>query len=191
MQPFTEALQNSSARVQAAAIVGLGRLGRKEAAEALLEVPVPTTYVAPAKGTEGPHATPNAAIIPAHLAVQALVSLDAVDACIQAIGTDHSTLALWALRYMHDPKAVEGLIYAYKAYKNQELQAEILTTLSRIYQKEAPYDGSWWWSTRPDTHGPYYQAIAWESSPAIKELFGERKKQIRCGGQAALCRSQW
>ena len=179
MQPFIEALQDSSARVQVAAIVGLGRLGREEAATALLEVPVPTTFVAPAQGMEGPHATPNAAIVPAHLAVRALVSLDAVDACVQAIGTDHSTLALWALRYMHDPKAVEGLIYAYKEYKNQALQAEILTTLSRIYQKEAPYDGSWWWSTRPDTHGPYYQAVAWESSPVIKDFLMKERNQSK------------
>ncbi|MEQ9437992.1 MAG: HEAT repeat domain-containing protein [Cyclobacteriaceae bacterium] len=184
MQPFIDALQDSSPRVQVAAIVGLGRLGRKEAAEALLEISVPTSFVAPEKGTEGPHATPNSAIIPAHLAVQALVSLDAVNACVQAIGTDHSTLALWALRYMHDPQAVEGLIYAYKEYKNEALRAEILTTLSRIYQKEAPYDGSWWWSTRPDTHGPYYKAVAWESSPEIKDfLMAERNKANTAGKQ--------
>lgn len=183
MQPFVEALKDSSARVQVAAIVGLGRLGRKEAAEALLQVPVPTPFVAPAKSTEGPHATPNAAIIPAHLAVRALVSLDAVTACVQAIGTDHSTLALWALRYMHDPKAVDGLIYAYKEYRNEALRAEILTTLSRIYQKEAPYDGSWWWSTRPDTHGPYYKAVAWESSPAIKDFLMEERKKSNAAGK--------
>ena len=184
LQPFIEALKDSSARVQVAAIVGLGRLGRQEAAQALLEVPVPTTFVDPEKGTEGPHANPNADIIPAHLAVRSLVSLDAVAACVQAIGTDHSALALWALRYMHDPQAVEGLIYAYKEYKNEALRSDILTTLSRIYQKEAPYDGSWWWSTRPDTHGPYYQAVAWESSPVIKDfLMGERNRTNAAGQQ--------
>ena len=144
---------------------------------------MPTTFVAPEKGTEGPHATPNSAIIPAHLAVQALVSIDAVNACVQAIGTDHSTMALWALRYMHDPQAVEGLIYAYKEYKNEALRTEILTTLSRIYQKEAPYDGSWWWSTRPDTHGPYYKAVAWESSPEIKDFLMTERNNTNAAGK--------
>ena len=173
IEPFLEGLKSSSDRVQAAAIIGLGRLGRIEAAPALLQVDVPASFAAPAKGTEGPHAIPNAAIVPAHLAVQALVSLHAVDASVDAIGSENSTLALWALRYMHDPKAVDGLIAAYPQAKDEELKKEILTTLSRLYQKEAPYDGSWWWSTRPDTHGPYYKGIVWESSPKIEKLLKE------------------
>ncbi|GAA4435288.1 hypothetical protein GCM10023188_27180 [Pontibacter saemangeumensis] len=173
IEPYIEGLKSSSERVQAAAIIGLGRLGRKEAAQALLQVDVPASFAAPAKGTEGPHATPNAAIVPAHLAVQALVSLNAVDATVDAIGTENSTLALWALRYMHDPKAVEGLMAAYQQAKDEKLKAEILTTLSRLYKKEAPYDGSWWWSTRPDTHGPYYKGITWEASPTIEKFLKE------------------
>ena len=186
MQPFVTALQDSSARVQAAAIIGLGRLGRPEAAQALLNVSVPPTFEAPTRGTEGPHATPNAAIVPAHLAVQALVSLHAVDACVQAIGTEQAPLALWALRYMHDPRAVEGLIYAYKEYNHQELRREILTTLSRLYQQEALYDGSWWWSTRPDTHGPYYHAVAWESSPVIEAFLTSERNKADAAGREFL-----
>lgn len=167
IKPFIDGLKNSSERVQIAAIIGLGRLGRMEAAPALLQVKVPSSFAAPAKGTEGPHATPNAPIIPAHLAVQALVNLNAVDACINAIGTENSTIALWALRYMHNPKAVNGLIAAYKQADDEELKKEIVTTLSRLYKKEASYDGSTWWSTRPDSHGPYYNGITWESSPKI------------------------
>lgn len=166
--PFTKALKEGTPRVQAAAIVGIGRLGRKEAAADLLTMKVPASFVAPAANTEGPHATPNSAIVLPHLAVRALVSLDAVGAAVKAIGTPQSTLALWALRYMHDPKAVNGLLAAYEKTSDKELKTNILTTLARLYQEEAPYDGSWWWSTRPDTHGPYYKAITWESSPAIK-----------------------
>jgi putative heme-binding domain-containing protein len=168
--PFIQGLQDPSERVRVAATVGLGRLNRQEAAQALLQVPVPASFVAPAKGTEGPHATPNAAIIPAHVAVRALVSLQAVDACVNAIGTANSTIALWALRYLHTPKAVDGLIAAYHKSQNAELKKQILTTVSRLYKKEAPYDGSWWWSTRPDTHGPYYKGITWESSPQIRDF---------------------
>ena len=170
IEPFIAALGDPSARVQAAAIVGLGRLGRKEAVSALLQVKVPASFVSPAKDIEGPHATPNSAIIPAHLAVRSLISLNAIDECINAIGTEHSTIALWALRYMQEQKVVDGLIAAYKNTTNQELKANILTTLARLYKKEAPYEAQTWWSTRPDGHGPYYNAVEWEASPAIKKL---------------------
>ncbi|WP_247236600.1 c-type cytochrome [Telluribacter sp. SYSU D00476] len=176
VEPFMNALNDASPRVRSAAIIGLGRLDRKEAVQALLSTPVPASFVAPALGAEGPHATPNSAIILPHLAVKALVNLNAVDEAVQAIGTKNSTLALWALRYMHDPKAVNGLLKAYDTAKEAELKKQIITTLARLYKQEAPYDGSWWWSTRPDTHGPYYKAIEWESSPAIKNLLVKEVK---------------
>ncbi|QNF32968.1 heme-binding protein [Adhaeribacter swui] len=183
--PFLQALKDPSERVQVAAIIGLGRLGRPEVAEALLQTKVPASFVAPAKNTEGPHATPNAAIIPAHLAVRALVNLNAVDASVKALNSDNATLALWTLRYMHDPKAVDGLISAYQQTQDANRKKEILTTVARLYQKEAPYDGSWWWSTRPDTHGPYYKGITWEASPKIAEfLKNEWNKADETGKQA-------
>jgi putative heme-binding domain-containing protein len=174
LEPFLDGLKDSNERVQAAAIVGLGRLGRVEAADALLAIDVPSSFVAPAKGEEGPHATPNAAIIPAHLAVQSLVKLHAVEQTAAAISSNPD-LALWVLRYMHDPKAVDRLIAAYQEAKaketdNQALQQKILATLARLYQKEADYDASWWWGTRPDTHGPYYRPVTWESSDKIRDL---------------------
>jgi putative heme-binding domain-containing protein len=170
VEPFLNALENGNAREKLAAAIGLGRLGRPEGAQALLKVKVPGSFVAPAKGTEGPHAIPNSAIVTPHIAVRALVALNAVDACVKAIGTENSTIALWALRYMHDPKAVDGLIAAYGKTSDKALKDQILTTLGRIYKKEADYDGSWWWSTRPDTHGPYYKAVDWESSAKVKDF---------------------
>src|SRR5690606_25829911 len=110
MRPFVEGLKDPSERVQVAAIVGLGRLEQQEAAKYLLEVKVPSSLKAPEEGSEGLHATPNASIIPAHLAVRSLVKLNAVDAAVNAIGSQNSRIALWSLRYMHDPKAVDGLI---------------------------------------------------------------------------------
>ncbi|GAB4051487.1 DUF7133 domain-containing protein [Spirosoma litoris] len=170
VEPFMQALKDPSDRVRLAAMIGLGRLGKVEAAPALLQVAVPASFVEPAKGTEGPHATPNAALVPAHIAVRTLVKLNAVDACLSAIGTGNSTLALWALRYMHDPKAVDGLIAVYQRATDAILKKQILVTLARLYKKEADYDGSWWWGTRPDTHGPYYKGVTWESSTAIEKL---------------------
>ena len=168
--PFLSGLNDTSRRVELAAIIGLGRLGRVEAAEALLNVHVPASFVAPPKGQEGPHATPNPDILPPHIAVRSLVRLNAVDACVAAIGTKDSTLALWALRYMHDPKAVDGLIAAYRKSGDAALKSQILSTLARLYQMETPYDGTWWWSTRPDSHGPYYKPMTWASSDTIKSL---------------------
>ena len=169
-EPFLEGLKDASPRVQAAAIVGLGRLGRTEAAAALLQTKVPASFTAPAKETEGPHATPNAPIVLPHLAVQALVNLHAVDAAVANINTANSALALWTLRYMHDPKAVTGLVGAYRVSKDEKVKKQILTTLARLYKKEDAYDASWWWGTRPDSHGPYYKAVLWESSPAIEKF---------------------
>ncbi|MDR7130886.1 putative heme-binding domain-containing protein [Algoriphagus sp. 4150] len=175
LDPFIGGVTDPNDRVKSASIVALGRIGNPQAAEELLKVKVPASFKQPDKGTEGPHATPNSAIILPHVAVKALVELDAVDATLAAIGTENSKIALWALRYMHDPKAVDGLIKAYGNTEDMELKAEILGTLSRLYKKEAPYDGSWWWGTRPDTHGPYYKGITWESSDKIKDfLIGER-----------------
>ncbi len=132
---------------------------------------------------EGPHATPNSAIIPAHVAVRALVNLYAVDASVAAIGTPNSTIALWALRYMYDPKAVNGLIAAYKKNKDAAVKKQILITLSRLYKKETPYEGLTWWSTRPDSHGPFYKGMEWGSSPAIKSFLTTERKKADVAGR--------
>jgi putative heme-binding domain-containing protein len=181
-EPFLKGIKDPSIRVRVASMIGLGRLGRVDAAKALLQTRVPSSFVAPERHVEGPHATPNAAIVPAHIAVRALVSLNAVDACVNAIPTPNGTLALWALRYMHDPKAVNGLIAAYKKSKDVNLKNQILITLSRLYTKEAPYEGLTWWSTRPDSHGPYYKGVEWESSPAIKTLLTEEWNKADAAG---------
>ncbi len=170
IEPFLSGLKDPSERVEVAAIVGLNRLGRIAAAQALLATPVPATFVAPAKNEEGPHAKPNSPIILPHLAVRALVGMNAVDACVNAIGTPNSTLALWALRYMYDAKAVDGLIKAYARVKDDKTKKQILVTLSRLYKKEADYDASWWWGTRPDSHGPIYKGVTWDGSPRIEQF---------------------
>ncbi|XOV92494.1 MAG: c-type cytochrome [Bacteroidota bacterium] len=167
IEPYLKSVHDANPRVQAVAIVGLGRLGKMEAASRLLEIQVPESAKAPLMGTEGPHATPNAEIILPHLAVRSLVELNAVDAILDAIDSNPK-LALWALRYMHDPKVVDGLISKYQESDISSIKNEILTTLSRLYHEEAPYDGSWWWGTRPDTHGPYYKVITWGLSDKIK-----------------------
>ncbi|MBD3662145.1 MAG: heme-binding protein, partial [Arenibacter algicola] len=172
-EPFVNALKSDSDRVKAAAIIGLGRLGKKEVANDLLEIPVPNSFTAPEMGAEGPHARPNADIVVPHLAVKALVKLDAVDACVSALGTDQRDMALWAMRYMHSPKVVDGMIKAYENTEDDVFKDKIIHTLARIYHQEAPYDTSWWWSTRPDTHGPYYKTLEWDYTPVIRSFLRE------------------
>lgn len=116
------------------------------------------------------HSTPNAEVILPHLAVRSLVKLGAVEACLGAVGTSSQDLALWALSCMHDPKAVDGLLTKLKDAKGEPRRA-ILTTLARLYQREAPYRGDWWWSTRPDTRGPYYKPETWDASERIEAAF--------------------
>lgn len=49
--------------------------------------------------------------------------------------------------------------------------------MARLYKKEEAYDASWWWGTRPDSHGPYYKAVLWEESPKIEKfLMAEQQK---------------
>jgi putative heme-binding domain-containing protein len=177
LEPFLEALKSSNDRLRIAAMVGLGRMEDLGAVEALLKTKVPASAVLPAKGNEGPHATPNSEIIPAHIAVRSLVKLNAVEVCVDAIGTESSDLALWALRYMHDTKAVNGLLKAYEVAEDIKLQKQIISTLARLLHKEAPYDGSWWWSTRPDTHGPYYKTARWKASDKIESFLKETWKK--------------
>jgi putative heme-binding domain-containing protein len=184
LAPFTTALQSGTPRQQAAAAVALGRLGNPAAAPALLAVAFqkpppedPSAQPADVKpkdknkvatGGKAPrHATPNAGIVVPHLAFQALVRLRAVDACLAAVGTPAEDLALWALSSLHEEKAVDGLLAKWKATPETGRQEKIITTLARLYQQEAEYKGDWWWSTKPDTRGPYYKPVTWSASPRI------------------------
>lgn len=124
---------------------------------------------------EGPHATPNPEIILPHVAVQSVISLNAVDAALESVGTNRERAGLWALKYMHDTKAVDGLIQKFSNANSSLSQKRIATTLIRLYHREQQYDGTWWWGTRPDTRGPYYRTETWEASPKI----------------AAFIKSQW
>ncbi len=68
---------------------------------------------------------------------------------------------------------MDGLIGKYAIATDDGLKSKILATLSRLYNREAPYDGSWWWGTQPDTRGPYYKPVTWEKSADIEKLFRE------------------
>lgn len=171
-EPFYKALGSSNPRAQAAAIIALGRLSNQDATKhllALTEGPDADVMLDPTK--EGPHATPNPSVVLPHLAVQALVRLKAVDACLDAVDSSKINGALWALHLMHEPAVVDGLIEKFHAATNETKKKRILATLGRLYTKEAPYDGSCWWNTQPDTRGPYYVPMKWAASSKIEKVF--------------------
>ncbi len=120
---------------------------------------------------EGLHATPNPGVIVPHLAIHSLVTLKAVDESLAAVDSVSRDGALRALKLMHDPAVVDGLLAKHAAASDPALKSKILTALARLYTKEAPYDGSWWWSTQPDTRGPYYKPILWAKSADIEKRF--------------------
>ena len=167
--PFRAALADPSPRVRAQALIALVRLGDVGAAPAIIPLtarpegsPMPTTRPVNAQPD------PDRAV--PHLALRALVLLHAVDACLDAIDGPHREGALRALRSLHDPKAVEGLIKKLStASFTPRLRRDILATLVRLYHREADYEGSWW-GIRPDTTGPYFDPREWESSGRIASV---------------------
>ncbi|MGF1581428.1 MAG: NPCBM/NEW2 domain-containing protein [Gemmataceae bacterium] len=108
-----------------------------------------------------------ASVLP-HIAVRTLAELNATDACLQALDGPHRDAALWALRYMHNKKAVAGLIPRLRT-SDVERRRGILKTLIRLYFKEGDYQGTWW-GTRPDTTGPYYHREPWGETPRIEKV---------------------
>jgi putative membrane-bound dehydrogenase-like protein len=164
-KPFLAALADESPRVRAQAIISLGRLGDVSAASAILPLTVrPKGSAMPTK--KPVHDQPDPGRVLPHLAVRALVSLGAVDACLEALDGPYAPGALWTLRYMHDKKAVEGLIKKLGTAWSPEVRRGILVTLIRLYHREADYKGSWW-GIRPDSTGPYYDRREWDLSKRI------------------------
>ena len=165
--PFVKALNDSNPRVQVSAAVALGRIGNKAAAKHLIAV---SHYETPAiqKEKEGKHATPNKDIILPHIAVQALIKLNATEACLAAVGSENASGAYWAMRYMHNESMISQLVQKLNEVKDNETEKKILKVLVRLCNTEISYDGKWWWRTRPDTRGPYYKPTAWSGTPIVE-----------------------
>ena len=160
---FTQFLTDESLRVRAQALIALGRLGDRSAADLIL----PLADVADQSLPDPAKPNPNQ-VIP-HLALRTLIELNSADACLRSLAGEHWRAGLRALRYMHTPEAVDGLIARLGVERDTDRRMEILTTLIRLCQQETPYDASWW-GIRPDTTGPYYDPKPWAKSPEIKTV---------------------
>ena len=153
VEPFLAGLRDDRARVRLQSLIGLTRLGVREAAPQMLEL------------------TRSADRTLSHTAVRALRVLAPVEACVAAIDGEDAELSLGALRvlrYLHDERVVSGLIERLDRLEDAAARRGLLLVLVRLYYREAPWDGSSW-GTRPDTTGPYYRRVEWEESARIGE----------------------
>ena len=143
-------LADGDPRVRAAAAVTAGRLGDAGSAPTLLKL------------------TADPDPIVAHVAGKALVRLDAVAACVAALGNPtESAGAARVLGALHEDRVVAALAPVAASPADPVARKAALAALCRLYYAESPYQAGQWWGTRPDTAGPYYKPVAWSGTEAI------------------------
>ena len=177
LSPIFSKLDDSNPRVRAAAIVAMARMGEKRAAKQLLAATNmklhAETTTSKAQSAEGQSVddwrNPHPERVLPHLAVKALVQLNAVDACLDALTGPNYAGALWALKSMHNKEAIDGLFRVLSTSRDESLRREVWTTLIRLYHREGEFtvESPKWWGTRPDTTGPYYDRQKWSESDRI------------------------
>lgn len=160
---FVHALQDPNPRVRMQAALGLARLARADAAVALVPFSVdPDPLVA-------------------HVVIRALVDLKGSEACLRGLASPaHAPGCLRVLQELHDPRVVAGLIKQYSESNDGPSRPGILRALCRLCLTEAEWKGDWW-STRPDTSGPYYQTTDWSETNAIRQFLATQLKSPDVG----------
>ena len=182
LDPFIDALNDSNPRVRAQALTCLGRIGNPAAGDAIIPHTLrDENYPLPIGEPLYKQADPGRVL--SHLAVRALENCQATDACLNAIEGPYSAGAFWALKYLHNEKAVDGLIKILSTTKTEAIRQETITTLIRLYHREADYEGGWW-GTRPDLTGPYYDRQTWEQSESIAKVLKTVIPDLDDAGQA-------
>ncbi|MEY5025856.1 MAG: hypothetical protein RLZZ244_1384, partial [Verrucomicrobiota bacterium] len=178
-EPFVKALGDSNPRVRLQALVGLQRLGAKEAAGAILEAaarwPQDESSLNPGEHYRLPHT-----------AVTVLSRLGNAKACLEGLAVpEKRRIALRALQGMHTPEAVDGLIQVC-TQGDPAVIAGALGALARLYHVEKPWNYKDWWSTRPDDRGPYFIPQEWEATPRIREAIERTYPRLSGESRAAM-----
>lgn len=171
-------LADPDPHVQRQALISLIRLGKRDAAETILlaSTKFPNDLTKLKKGKE--HAQDEHYVLP-HLAVRALVELGADRECLKALEEPAlRATALKALQEMHTEEAVNGLIAITSNTKDEALRCGVMTALCRLFYKEKPWDLKYWWTTRPDDRGPYYDVVAWEATEKIKAAIEQNYNKL-------------
>ncbi len=157
---FTDALYDKNPRVRIQALISLGRIGKIEAADAMIPL------------------LADADPVIVHIAINNLVELNASAAAFKALDGGDPKLrngVVRVLQALHSAEAVDGLIKRIDATQDPYQKQAVLKALCRLYNREKEWDGTikTWWGTRPDTTGPYYSPETWEKSEDIaKSLKG-------------------
>lgn len=133
-----------------------------------------TDHLPQAVGKKTQTSDPNR-VIP-HVAVRALAELKAVSACLQSLEGPSRSGALAALKLMHEPTVVDGLLARLDQQPEPQFRKQLLQVLVRLYYREGPFRGDWW-GTRPDTTGPYYHRQEWEKTAQIRQGLIEHLKR--------------
>ena len=149
---FVDSLKDPSPRVRLQAAIGIGHLGKRDLAAAL----VPLT-------------ADNDPMVQ-HAAMQSLRRLNASNACIAALKDtsrpDIMSGAMRTLRSFHDANTVDAIANVYKSAATPALRQDAIRALARLYHVEAKWDGKWW-TPHPDTRGPYYVREPWALSSVV------------------------
>jgi len=148
---FVKALADAEPQVQVEAIRGLVRLGARDAASSIV----------PLTGSSDQGIS--------HLAVNALVALDASQAALAALDGTPAVRdgALRALAQMYEPAVVSALVERVGKAKDADVRAALVHTLARLANREGQWKGDWW-TTRPAHLGPYFDPTAWSESPRVQ-----------------------
>jgi len=184
--PLIKALESDRPEVRAQAVISLSRLDHKQSASDILPLTKRTDGSMP---TNAPvHTRPDPGRVIPHLAVRALVQLDASEVCLEAIGGPYTSGALQALRYIHKNEVVKGLIDRLERTTKNALRKKLLVVLMRLYYREKEYDGSWW-GTRPDNTDPYSDPVTWSASPRIARVLQDALSDAE-GSQKTFLKSR-
>jgi len=108
-------------------------------------------------------------VIP-HTAKRALIEMQPVTELHALLAENPSDQTpLLVLNQIHTEENIEKLEALSKA-QNFAFDIKMVETLIRLYHTEAEWDGHTWWTTKPNSNGPYYQGVTWSQSDKIKNV---------------------
>jgi putative heme-binding domain-containing protein len=174
-------LDHEDPRVRLQAIVGAQKLGLRDLTSRLL-------VLADGQETRTPlqnRVAHKHAALP-HTARRALILMVPVAELHQALAKPELRQAsLAVLRQIHSSDNVRQLTAALKLANPAEA-LELSVALMRLYHREHDWDGESWWSTRPNSAGPYYRGVTWEGSAAIADALRTATKSMSKDAQSTL-----
>ncbi len=175
-------IQHPDPRVRAQAIIGIGKIGSVQHAEILLPVLNWSPEDSPRSRSPSAHSRPDTGRVIPHLALRALISLNAWKPCIKALNGPHEPAALLALRYMYRKDVVDAIIRTYRRTSSLDRHRRMLTTLARLYyRRKSNFDGSWW-GTRPKPEKTFARSQTWAESSRIASFL----RKIRSSADQAI-----